>query len=397
VRDDGARLLSGLGGATRAAPRLDIVERLGDGTRPLGAATTFHLAGRGYLAAEPLDQDSLDAREIRRAHGLTELSFASADAQTWSRIRVDGSDRIRSEEVVGPGLLIRRAFRYPAGPASPPPGPVRPGEIPTGPFVSAREDGDLAVGFAAAPAGPGRLRLTTTVLGPDGYGADGLELSARLASATESSAPAVACGPGCYVADVPFRGPPRTAFVTVRRLGHLPSVVRFGFPSAWPPPSGLRLAREATRVFSHLRTVTIDERLGSNPTNVRHTFWRLEAPNRLTYDIEDGPDAVVIGDRRWDRDDRGAPWVGSPQLPLQQPTPTWETAPRAAALVGSGSVRGRPVWLVSFVKPGVPAWFTVSVEKRTLRTLEMRMTAAAHFMHHSYAGFDEPLKIRPPR
>jgi hypothetical protein len=52
---------------------------------------------------------------------------------------------------------------------------------------------------------------------------------------------------------------------------------------------------------------------------------------------------------------------------------------------------------VSFVDPTIPAWFTVSFDRRTLRPRVLRMTAAAHFMVDSYRSFNEPRAIRPPR
>ncbi len=60
-------------------------------------------------------------------------------------------------------------------------------------------------------------------------------------------------------------------------------------------------------------------------------------------------------------------------------------------------MNGREVWRISFVDPNVPAWFNVSIDKKTLRTLKLSMIAAAHFMHHVYGGFDEPQSIEPPR
>jgi hypothetical protein len=44
----------------------------------------------------------------------------------------------------------------------------------------------------------------------------------------------------------------------------------------------------------------------------------------------------------------------------------------------------------------MPAFFTVWIAKATGRTLELRMTAAAHFMHHRYGPFDAPEQIRAP-
>jgi len=66
-------------------------------------------------------------------------------------------------------------------------------------------------------------------------------------------------------------------------------------------------------------------------------------------------------------------------------------------LLGSDTVAGRAAWVLSFVTPQVPAWFTVWIDKQTHRTLELRMTAAAHFSQHRYGPFNAPLTISPPR
>jgi hypothetical protein len=55
------------------------------------------------------------------------------------------------------------------------------------------------------------------------------------------------------------------------------------------------------------------------------------------------------------------------------------------------------VLVVSFFAPAIPAWFTVDLDRRTFRTSGLEMTAAAHFMHHRYSGFDAPARVEPPR
>ena len=50
-----------------------------------------------------------------------------------------------------------------------------------------------------------------------------------------------------------------------------------------------------------------------------------------------------------------------------------------AHVLGSATVRGRPAWRVSFYDPGTPGWFTVLVDKTSLRIYQVRMTATAHF------------------
>src|SRR5712692_3511980 len=111
-----------------------------------------------------------------------------------------------------------------------------------------------------------------------------------------------------------------------------------------------------------------------------------------SYVIGSGPQAVVVGVRRWDRASVGARWQESSTVVLPQPTPPWVTAPAHAALLGSSIVAGRPAWVISFLEPSTPAWFRLAIDKKTMRTLELRMVAPAHFMHHLNSGFT----IKPP-
>jgi hypothetical protein len=123
----------------------------------------------------------------------------------------------------------------------------------------------------------------------------------------------------------------------------------------------------------------------------------LDAPDKVTYQIRGGASAVIIGSRRWDRSKPAAKWVASPSTVLKVPAPTWNSGVTNARVLGSATVHGHPVWLVSFATPSVPAWFTAWIDKRSYRTLQLRMTAPAHFMFHRYTEFNAPLKIRPPR
>jgi hypothetical protein len=88
-------------------------------------------------------------------------------------------------------------------------------------------------------------------------------------------------------------------------------------------------------------------------------------------------------------------WTEQPQLPITQPTPFWVEA-IDARLLGSARVAGRSAWKVSFYDPVTPAWFTLLIDKSTLHTLDMRMTANSHFMHDTYGAFDAPARIVPP-
>jgi hypothetical protein len=205
-----------------------------------------------------------------------------------------------------------------------------------------------------------------------------------------ASLPGRPCGPGCYTASAPRGALRRVAVVLPGRD------VVFVIPPKPRPAAGI-VAR-AARVFSGLSSLVYVESLRSGPKGGLLTTWRLKAPNEVTYDIRGGASAVIIGQRRWDRDRPGAPWRRSEQIPaIRVPQPSWGDVAVNAHVLGSGRVAGRPVWIVSFANPTTPAWFTASIDQRTYRTLRLRMTAAAHFMHHRYVEFDRPLVIRPPR
>jgi hypothetical protein len=52
--------------------------------------------------------------------------------------------------------------------------------------------------------------------------------------------------------------------------------------------------------------------------------------------------------------------------------------------------------VIAFFDPGSPGWFRIVVDRKTYRTLDVRMVAPAHFMHDAYGPFNAPVSIRPP-
>ena len=270
------------------------------------------------------------------------------------------------------------------------------GGPPPNALVLARQAGSLAVGLALQPK-RSTTTLVATVLGPDGSGVSGLDASLTLKTAggAEASGKGRACGPGCYEATLTrTTGRPSAATVSLADRTRNESAT-FALPKSWPPPPATKLVRRAAAAYRRLRTLVTRERLASDPTHAVSTVYQAVAPNRLHFTITNGTEAIIIGDRRWDKD-LGHPWSGSPQAPIHSIIPYWVTTPVNPFLLGSDSVGGHAVWVVSFVTPQVPAWFTIWIDKKTHRTLELRMTGAGHFMHHRYGPFNAPLTINPP-
>jgi hypothetical protein len=260
---------------------------------------------------------------------------------------------------------------------------------PANALALAQEDRDLAVALAVRPRGSS-LALQASVVGQESP-AEGLTVAFRLPG--RPPAPARACGAGCYRADVDAPAP-RRVDVAIRGRNRPSSTVSFALPSSLPGPSAAAIVQRADRTWRSLHTLVVHDRLASGPGNAITTLWRFAAPASLSYAIRNGPQAVVIGARRWDRLP-GHGWQASQQDPIRQPVPLWEAVSNAR-VVGMGSLRGRPVWQVAFFDPQIKAWFRIWVDRQTGRTLELRMTAQAHFMHQVYGPFDGLLKIVPP-
>jgi copper transport protein len=292
------------------------------------------------------------------------------------RLRIDGLRRsVAAELVLFAGLVVAVALLTDLRPgrdrtaaaavaAGPPPLPAK------GMVVQAQEAGDLAV--ALAVRAPGEEVL---VLGPHGDAVNGLSVSVNGVTAGS-------CGNGCYGAFEPL-GKSATVVVNGRRLA-------FAIPEN--PRPAARLVARATRAFRALRSVDYVERLASSPRDKVVADFTLERPNRLEYRIQGGASGIVIGNRRWDRSGKGA-WVPSPQSLTPQPEPIWAGHATNAFLLETTPVS----YVVAFMKPLGPTWFTVRLDRRTFLPRSLRMTTAAHFMTHRYTRFNAPPRIKPPR
>lgn len=252
---------------------------------------------------------------------------------------------------------------------------------PQGAVVLGGEVGARAVALAVSGKS-----LTASVLSPtSGDPESGLKVSFRTGGESLAAMP---CGAGCYRATA-ARAPRQVDIVLPdgRAFFRIPATTR----------PGTAVVTRAARVFRGLRSLVYVESLRSGPSGGLLTTWRMAAPDRLSYQIRNGAAALVIGSQRWDQTRPGAKWVRSESTRLNVPGPTWGDGVANARVLGSSTLHGRPVWLVSFTTPSVPAWFTAWIEKGSYRTLQLRMTAASHFMFHRYTRFNAPLKIVPPR
>ena len=252
---------------------------------------------------------------------------------------------------------------------------------PSGAVVFSRQMGadDLALGVVPQR---GHVLVQVSVVGPQGTGVAGLDVRVNGERAS-------ACGSGCYRTSL--TGTPASVEVRVRSTRWCVAL-----PAAWPPRDASALLERAGRAWRSLHSLSFHEHLASDSVHSTTSSWRIEAPDRVAYQVQGGWAGIVVGARRWDRSPTGRRWTPSVQSRLTQPVPGWVRVTDAHVL-GRAVVNGRPAWRVSFFDPGTPGWFTVAIDRRNFRTLDSRMTATSHFMHDVYGSFNTTPPITPPR
>ena len=259
---------------------------------------------------------------------------------------------------------------------------------PEGAVVYSRQLGRDALALGVLPD-TGQVVVQASVVDPEGEGVPGLDVTFGVSGQTASGR---VCGDGCYRAELPAEVPPRAIDVVIS--GAATGRWSVPLPARWPPQNAAPLVARTGRVWRSLRSLSFEEALASGPQNVVRSSWTVEAPDRFTYRIAGGTSAVIIGKRRWDKSP-GEGWKPASQSPIRQPTPPW-VRPTDAHVVRTTTVDGRPASVVTFFDPNTPAWFRLVVDRETLRTLDLRMVATAHFMHDRLHSFDKVPAIRPP-
>jgi hypothetical protein len=252
--------------------------------------------------------------------------------------------------------------------------------------VYSRQFGNQALALAVAPQLGAKVLVQASVIGMQGNGVRGLRIGLTVAGRTRIAS---ACGAGCYRASFAARSPKAVDVSVARTRWHV------ALPAEWPPREATSLVNRAGTVWRSLHSVSFHETLGSGTGHVTVSDWRIQAPDRLAYQVVGGWAGVVIGGRRWDRAPGTSKWQASAQTRLHQPVPFWVSVTDAHVL-GNVTYAGRPAVRLSFFDPGSHAWFTLVLDRETLRTRDSRMITNAHFMHDTYRAFDStPAIVRP--
>jgi hypothetical protein len=276
----------------------------------------------------------------------------------------------------GAGATAERTARFPRPPANA--------------TVYARQFRNDALALAVEPLGGNTLRVQASVVGRQGNGVSGLRVTLAVNGRRKIAA---GCGAGCYRAV--FTPATRPRSVGVALSGSRNGSWRVTLPAAWPPrPAGSLVAR-AARVWRALDSVTFGETLASGVGISVASTWRVQRPDRVAYEVKGGWAGVVVGTKRWDRAPGSTRWEESSQSRLPQPLPAWVSVTDAHVL-GDVTYRGRRAVRVSFFDAASRAWFALTIDRKTFRTLDVWMITNAHFMHDSYRAFNATQPIVPP-
>jgi len=268
----------------------------------------------------------------------------------------------------------------------PPPFP----QPPDGATVYARQLGNDALALAVVPKGGNELTVQAHAIGRQRNPVKGLRVAFAVAGKRKAAG---SCGDGCYRASFAAKTAPKAVDVTIVGRKGMPWHV--ALPPAWPPRSAKALVDRAARTWRGLESLSFDESLASGINIGVTSSWRVQAPDRVAYQVRGGWAGIVIGARRWDRGPGAKTWQESAQTRLTQPVPPWRSV-TDAHVVGNETYDGRPATRASFFDPGSPAWFTIVVDRRSHRTLELYMVTNAHFMHDVFHRFDSTPAILPP-
>jgi len=326
--------------------------------------------------------ENTERARSRRRLALLAAGVATAAAAV-ALLAVSAFDRGSGPAVSGPALALPPLST--AAKAAP--------SVQTPGFVGlplAGHERDVLVGIGARAGGP----VDVVVIPSDESDVPAHDVRLRVGGASATGSAAASCGSRCL--RFPLRvlaGSPRAFSVVVSRRGKPDAVVPFDLPARLPPAADELYTRARARMLG-LRSLAIDETLGSGLGSPLLSHWSFQAPDRLSYTIAGGAKAIVVGTRRWDWG--GGRWSPSSTSPVRVPAYPWQDA-RGALLIGRGVVAGKPVSQLAIMLPGseFPTWFVLSVDSDD-KVARMQMLTTGHFMVDTYRALDAAAAIRPP-
>jgi hypothetical protein len=171
---------------------------------------------------------------------------------------------------------------------------------------------------------------------------------------------------------------------------------------ALPAPDGTALVQRASASMAQLRSYSVDEDF----SGIRSTYaYAVPHEMFLRTWLSSGPhDTLWLGTSKYRRNSPTAAWGAPVSIqPIPVPYLAWKPFEPVvdARTIGSASIHGTRVWLVSFFgghgADPEPVWFTLWIDESSGHVLRSQMWAPGHFMDDRYGSFDQPVQIpRPP-
>jgi hypothetical protein len=228
-------------------------------------------------------------------------------------------------------------------------------------------------------------------------------LPLRIAGAT-GAAP---CGAGCT--RVALAGSPAALVVSVRARGRGYRVV---LPVRYEPGQegvARQLLASVERSAGKLRSVAIDETLGSGTGAPEVTAYHVATPDRFAYRLShDGrlvSDTTIVGTHEWTRDAGSERWKtsvyggGGPAFSAAGYLGWWTPFAGQPELLDRFRVGGEEradVATVSRIPDLGTVWLRIAIDVTHRRVLNIRMITVAHFMTQAWSAFDHAPPIEPP-
>ncbi len=262
--------------------------------------------------------------------------------------------------------------------------------------------GAFLVGLTVLPPRPGPVELRVQVLGLEaGDAPRAVRVQGRSDAGGAFETQLVPCDRtfGCFVGrghiDTP--GVWRIGASMTSNRGRIAVEI----PLTLPAEDGASELARAIESMERLRAARLREDLRSEVGQPAILFdYRFRAPDAFEMK-RDARLRIVIGERGYSRAGAAEPWTSQPwpgppfTWPKSYYSEFWREAV-AVRLLGIEKVDGVVSNVVGFVRPQLPAWFRLWVGREDGLVRRQEMLAEGHLMEHRYAGFDEPLDIRPP-
>ena len=228
-------------------------------------------------------------------------------------------------------------------------------------------------------------------------------LPVRIAGAT-GAAP---CGAGCT--RVALAGSPAAVAVSVGARGR---GYRVSLPIRYEPGQegvARQLLASVERSAGKLRSVAIDETLGSGTGAPEVTAYHVATPDRFAYRLShDGrlvSDTTIVGTHEWTRDAGSERWQasvyggGGPPFSAAGYLGWWTPFAGQPELLDRFRVGGderADVATVSRIPDLGTVWLRIAIDVTHRRVLNIRMITVAHFMTQAWSAFDHAPPIEPP-